>query len=193
MIHCRIIYICFLWYLAFPFRLLLIIRFAVVYVYVDNFSYFPDSFHDVILVFNLSTSSFGCSFLYHFPKTFHSQSSLIHHLPFSSSPPFFSSFTSYKAPSLPLSSLMRRPAEPFETFLQIKQVRNFEPLPPSVNEIFSERHCVSPTDTQNAAAPCPVQHPRGGPQKLDAGRSDMGGGWWGGCARRKKKWIGDKR
>lgn len=172
MIYQRTIFIRFLWHLAFPLSAVLILRFAVVYVYVDNFPtcltifiiYLSPSIYQLPLLLQLLTIS----------QTLHSQSSLIHHLSFSSRPPFFSSFTSYKAPSLPLLSLMRRPAEPFETFLQIKQVRNFEPLPPSVNEIFSERQCVSPTDTQNAAAPCPVQHPRGGPQKLDAGRSE---GW----------------
>lgn len=78
-------------------------------------------------------------------------------------------------------NVTHRHAEAFETFLQIKQDPNFKTLPPLVNEIFSERQCVSPPDTQNAAAPRPVQHPRGGPQKLDAGGSWKGLGnssWW---------------
>lgn len=118
-----------------------------------------------------------------FTQADHILSSLLFHLFSFLTSLFFSSFYLLRVSISPNSclSITRRPAEAFETFPQIKQVPNFKALPPSVNEIFSERQCVSPPDTQNAAAPRPVQHPRGGPQKLDAGGSWKGLGnssWW---------------
>lgn len=133
--------------------------------------------------FNSSSTPSIVIFLRPFTLPDHIQSSLLLHLFLSFTSLFFSSFYLLRASISPGSclSVTRRPAEAFETFPQIKQVPNFKALPPLVNEIFSERQCVSPPDTQNAAAPRPVQHPRGGPQKLDAGGSWRGLGnssWW---------------